>query len=146
MQSYFDVTVRCPHAVRTDNSGGSAASRPAQAALDGEQEKAARYGLRVQPVALETYGRVGPRSMESLKQATMYLSSLKRGTRGSAVSLYGELRLDLERCLIQEIADTTLRSLGHGCALHAWRRRQASGVDAGAGARRRQGRGGGCGQ
>ena len=132
MSSMLDVTIRCPHAVRTSDGHRSAASQPAQAAIDGEQEKAARYGAAVKPIAFETYGRMGPCSMAALKGATLHLSSLKRGVRGSGQSLYAMMRLDLERALIQAVADTTLRALGHGSALHACHRRRGAAGEAAA--------------
>ena len=61
-QTYFDVTVRCPHSVRNEQGNRAAAQKVAVAASDGELEKVTRYGRSVVPVAMETYGRMGFRS------------------------------------------------------------------------------------
>ena len=123
---------------------------PAKAASDGEQEESSRYGAAVIPVSFETYGRMEPRSMERLREVMIGLASLRRGSRGSAQQIYSNLRLSLERTLVFEIADTTLRCFGHGSALNGWRRMQALGADSdrgpNQGGRRSRHRGGGGGR
>ena len=56
-QLWIDVSVRCPHAERYNES----ASKPGVAAVAGEAEKTTRYGTAVRPLVFETYGRPGRR-------------------------------------------------------------------------------------
>ena len=54
-QLWIDVSVRCPHAERYNES----ASKPRVAAVAGEMEKTKRYGTAVRSLIFETYGRLG---------------------------------------------------------------------------------------
>ena len=60
-----DVTIRCPHAQRTATR---ASATPSVAAGQGEEDKHNRYGSSVLPLALETYGRMGRTSLQSVHQ------------------------------------------------------------------------------
>ena len=53
-QLWIDVSVRCPHAVRYNES----ASKPGVATVAGEAEKTKRYGMAVRALVFETYGRL----------------------------------------------------------------------------------------
>ena len=54
-QLWIDVSVRCPHAERYNES----ASKPGVAAVAGEAEKTKRCGMAVRALVFETYGRLG---------------------------------------------------------------------------------------
>ena len=54
-QLWIDVSVRCPHSERYDES----AWKPGVAAVAGETEKTKRYGAAVRSLAFQTYGRLG---------------------------------------------------------------------------------------
>ena len=62
----IDATIRHPSSVKAVK----AASEPAAAAIEGENEKFKRYpptrGKRVVPAAMETWGRIGPHFMSLL--------------------------------------------------------------------------------
>ena len=121
----FDVTLRCPHTVRSEHERSLAAKRPGVAAADGEMEKLQRYGPAVAPVALESYGRMGYASMHRLRDAAQCLASIRGGKRGCGNSLYAMWRLELERTALFQQAESTLRCLGHSSGLHGWRQRRA---------------------
>ena len=109
----LDVTIRCPHSERCDRDSASAATSPAVAAMQGEQEKLRRYGPSVRPVALETYGRMGYKSMTCLQQLASTISSSSTFSRfRSGADLVAAWRCELERTLCWNIADVTLLSIG----------------------------------
>ena len=54
-QLWIDVSVRCPHAERYNES----ASKPGVATVAGETEKTKSYGTAVRALVFETYGRLG---------------------------------------------------------------------------------------
>ena len=54
-QLWIDVSVRCPHAERYNES----ASKTGDAAAAGETEKTKRYSMAVRSLVFETYGRLG---------------------------------------------------------------------------------------
>ena len=66
----YDVVGRhlCPHGIRNNQCLIVATTTPAVAAKDGEVEKQYRYDSSVSPVSLETYGRMGPASMDALRK------------------------------------------------------------------------------
>ena len=104
---YVDVTIRCPH--RKDKDNGEAAGAMAEV---GEDDKMRRYGPSVMPLAMESYGRMGPESRESLRQLAMDASVAYRGIPRSAADIYNEWRLKLERTVTLELADIALACLG----------------------------------
>ena len=61
----WDVVISCPHTARVRHRD----SCPEAAAESGERWKIQRYGGEVAPLALETYGRLGPRSTVALEHA-----------------------------------------------------------------------------
>jgi len=112
-----DVTIRCPHAQRTNKR---ASVVPSIAADEGESDKFNRYGRSVLPLALETYGRMGHKSLHTvtfLANHVVAATVASRFHRGS--DFIAALRLDLERSLLWSIADVTLLSIGHSCQI--WR-------------------------
>jgi hypothetical protein len=120
----LDVTIRCPHAQRYNNDAATmkASVTPSVAARDGEKDKHARYGSSVLPIALETYGRMGEKSLEAVNQLANQVvaaTASSRFHRGS--DFVAALRCELERALFWNIADITLLSLGHSCQV--WRSR-----------------------
>ena len=62
-QLWIDVSVRCPHAKRYNES----ASKPGAAAVAGEAEKTNRYGMAVRALVFETYGRLGGEGTKLLR-------------------------------------------------------------------------------
>ena len=62
-QLLIDVSVRCPHAERYNDS----ASKPGVAAVAGEAEKRKRYGMAVRALVFETYGRLGGEGTKLLR-------------------------------------------------------------------------------
>ena len=54
-QLWTDVSVRCPHAERYNES----ASEPGVAAVAGEAERTKRCGMAVRPLVFEPYARLG---------------------------------------------------------------------------------------
>ena len=113
----MDVTIRCPHAQRANTRGSVV---PSIAADEGESDKLNRYGRSVLPLALETYGRLGHKSLHTVTffanhvVPTTVASCFHRGS-----DLIAALRLDLERSLLWRIADVTLLSIWHSCQI--WR-------------------------
>jgi len=122
--SYLDVSVRCPHSVRNSQGARVAATTTAVAASDGEMEKLTRYGSEVYPLSFETYGRLCDHSQKCLRHLAHLAASMSSNIRRrSGYDLYSEWRLELEKCLVREIADITLLSLGRSSGLHATRHR-----------------------
>ena len=110
-----NVTIRCPHAQRTNSK---ASVTPSIAAAEGERDKLNRYGRSVLPLAFETYGRLGQKSLQTvstLSNQVVAATVASRFHRGS--DFIAALRLDLERSLLWCIADVTLLSIGHVCQL-----------------------------
>ena len=70
-QQWWDVTLKCPLKVIA-----KADKIPGKAAADAERSKHKRYGPDVAPLALETFGRMGPESQQLLapqaREATLY--------------------------------------------------------------------------
>ena len=62
-QLWIDVSVRCPHAERYNES----ASKPGVAAIAGEAEKTKRFGMAVRSLVFETYGRLGGEGTKLLR-------------------------------------------------------------------------------
>eukprot|EP00973_Karenia_brevis_P033661 4641930-Karenia_brevis.AAC.1 len=77
-------------------------------------EKCNRYDASVTPLALETYGRMGVASMSGLRRfsSTVSAHAVKSGFLRQPRGLLAALRLDIERTLLWNIADTALQSLG----------------------------------
>ena len=118
-----DVTIRCPHAQRTTTRASETSS---VAAGEVEKDKHTRYGSSVLPLALETYCRMGRKSMQSVNQLANQTVAASIGCkfhRGS--DFIAMLRCELERTLLWNIADITLLSLGHTCQV--WRSRSRQG-------------------
>ena len=115
----LDVTIRCPHAKRT---AAKAAVVPSAAAGQGENDKHTRYGSSVLPVALETYGRMGRKSLLTVGLLANQVVAATAASRfHSGSDFVAALRCELERALFWNIADITLLSLGHSCQV--WRSR-----------------------
>ena len=103
-QLRIDVSVRCPHAERYNES----ASKPGAAPVAGDAEKTKRYGTAVRALVFETYGRLGG-------EGTKLLSDLV--TTAAANGQYsphavGRWRTQLERVLLTAQTDTYLRAVG----------------------------------
>ena len=103
----IDVTIRCPHRKNKDNGevGGAMAET-------GEEDKVRRYGVQVMPLAVESYGRMGKESRESLRQFAADMAVAYRGIAKSAADIYAEWRLKLERTVLLQLADIALSCLG----------------------------------
>ena len=113
--------------------GRAAAQRPGVAASDGELEKILRYGLEVAPLAVETYGRMGPASIRCLRHAANAVGQHLHGLgRQPGRAMYSQWRYQLEATLLREIADVTLAALGQHSGLLGARR---SGAGVGQGGR-----------
>ena len=123
-----DVTIRCPHSIRNERQNHLSANRAAVAACDGELEKLMRYGEEVSPLSLETYGRIGVKSLQCMRQLTTCVatSSSHYCSYSSGSHMLRALLIAVERALAYNIADVTLLSLGHSAGLHALRCRAAS--------------------
>ena len=103
-QIWIDVSVRCPHAERYNES----ASKPGVAAAAGEAEKTKRCGTAVRSLVFETCGRLG-------SEGTMLLSNLVTTAAANgqcSPHAVGRWRTQLERVLLSAQADTYLRALG----------------------------------
>ena len=93
------------------------------AARTGELEKLRRYDETVVPLALETYGRLGPRSEIGLRQiATSLASSSTMSNFKYGKDLLAYWRCDVERTLLWNMADIVLLSFGHSTGVNAIRR------------------------
>ncbi len=110
----IDVTIRCPFHEAVQTPPGPAAS----ACRDGAKAKSNKYGVRVFPLAFETFGRLNYDSVESLRQMAAKVARSNNGVTASGVGLatgpqvYAKLRRALEQTLLFEQADTILRSIG----------------------------------
>ena len=127
----LDVTIRCPHAQRYNNEAATtmkASVTPSVAAREGENDKHARYGPSVLPVALETYGRMGRTSLQAVNQLANQVVAASASSRFHCGSDFvAALRCELERALFWNIADITLLSLGRSCQVWRSRGRQQRG-------------------
>ena len=103
-QLWIDVSVRCPHAERYNDS----ASRPGAATLAGETEKTKRYGTAVRSLIFETYGRLGGEGTKLLRE---FVTTAAASGQCSPHAV-GRWRTQLERVLLTAQADTYLRALG----------------------------------
>ena len=112
------MTIRCPHAVRAPN----ASTRAGVAAKDGEMEKFHRYGPAVQPIAMETYGRMGSASAAAVRCLADAIASNGRGDAVPTARMVEGLRLAAERALLYYIADVTRLSVGAGATSSLWMR------------------------
>ena len=104
-----DVTVRCPHASRY---GGGVTASPTEAA---EDEKHKRYGPRVTPIALSTYGRLG-REGRNAFEALAAEARWNTDDPSNQKCQVAKWRKTLEQSLLHTQADVLLLSLGaEGC-------------------------------
>ena len=103
----IDVTIRFPGAARYTG----ASYRPGRAATKAEEEKVARYGRDVLPVAFETGGRLGARSTASLRRLAQ-LAAQTTGGLTTPQSLETRWRRALEAALLFAIADAHILALG----------------------------------
>ncbi len=110
----IDITIGCPfhEAAQTPPGPASSACRARAKA------KTNKYGVRVFPLAFETFGRLHYDSVESLRQMSAKVARSNNGVTASGVGLatgpqvYSKLRRALEQTLLYEQADTFLRSIG----------------------------------
>ena len=100
----MDVSVRCPHAERCNES----ASKPGVAAVAGEAEKTKRYGAAVRASVSETYGRLGDEGTKLLRD----LVATAAANGQCSPHAVGRWRTQLERVLLTAPAETYLRALG----------------------------------
>ena len=99
-----DVSIRCPQSGRYTDSG----KQPAAASKAGESDKAQRYGQGALPLIFETFGRLGPKSLDTLRiLADAAAVSGMHSTR----RLMG-WRRQLERAVIWSAAESTLLAYG----------------------------------
>ena len=103
-----DVSMRCPHGARYSN----ASSRPAAAARDGEVEKGPFYGQEVLPLIFETYGRLGPASVNTLS----VLADMAASAGGASTRRLQGWRRQLERAVVWSAAESVL--LAYGASSH----------------------------
>ena len=103
----WDVTIACPHAQRV----AKAAEVPGAAVTSAERRKHDRYGADVRPFGLETYGRMGVKSMSMLWEAAREASLYGRAT-ASAAALQSRWRADADLALCYSQADAMLASKG----------------------------------
>ncbi len=110
----IDVTIGCPFHEATQTPPGPASS----ACRARAKAKSNKYGVRVFPLAFETFGRLNYDSVESLLQMSAKVARSNNGVTASGVGLatgpqvYATLRRALEQTLLFEQADTFLRSIG----------------------------------
>ena len=102
-----DVTIRFPGAARYTG----ASYRPGRAATKAEEEKIARYGRDVLPIAYETGGRLGAHSTLSIKRLAQ-LAAQAAGGLTTPQSLETRWRRALEASLLFAIADAYILALG----------------------------------
>ena len=103
-QLWTDVSVRCPHAERYNES----ASKPGVAAGAGEAEKTKRCGTAVRALVFETCGRVGGEGTKLLRDL-MATAAANGQCSPHAVGRW-------ERVLLTAQADTYERALGSTAA------------------------------
>ena len=103
-QLWIDVSVRCPHAERYNES----ASKPGVAAVAGEAEKTKRHGTAVRWLVFETYGRLGGEGTKQLRD----LVTTAAANGQCSPHAVGRWRTQLGRVPPTAQADTYLRALG----------------------------------
>ena len=103
-QLWIDVSVRCPHAERYNES----ASKPGVAAVAGEAENTKRCGTAVRSLVFETCGRLGGEGTKLLRD----LVATAAANGQCSPHAVGRWRTQLERVLLTAQADTYLRALG----------------------------------
>ena len=101
-----DVSLRCPHSERY----AKAATIAGTAAMRGEKEKDERYGHEVLPLIFETYGRLGPKSLDTLR----VLADASAVARKTSTRRLTGWRKQLERAVIWSSAESVLCSYGAG--------------------------------
>ena len=108
----IDVTICCPLAERVH----TAWKVPGAAAVTAERRKASRYGEEVLPLAFESFGRMGPRSLDVMdtlaREACLYSTA-----RPSAATLVRRWRADLGLALFFTHADALLQARGAAPAI-----------------------------
>jgi len=115
----IDVTIRCPHAQHLSSIAPTA---PSAAADAGERDKHSRYGSSVLPLALETYGRMGRKSMQTVEHlANLTVAVAVTSRFHCPADMIVSMRCDVERALLWHLADVTLLSLGHNS--RAWQKK-----------------------
>ena len=103
----YDITIASPHAERVNNPW----RRPGVAARVAEARKQARYGPSVRPLSFEVYGRLGPRSLQGLREAAREASMYGRSDL-TARQLEQKWRGDMELALAYAQADSVLAARG----------------------------------
>ena len=98
-QLWIDVSVRCPHAERYNESAGVAAAA-------GKAEKTKRYVMAVRALVFETYGRLGIEGTKLLRD----LVTTAAANGQCSPHVVGQTQL--ERVLLTAQAGTYLRALG----------------------------------
>ena len=88
-----------------------AAIVPGMAARAAEAAKLARHGSSVQPLAFESFGRLGARSLGTLRDLAA-LASASSSMPVREAALVRTWRLSLETTLLHEKADLLVQSLG----------------------------------
>ena len=101
-QLWIDVSLRCPHAERYDES----ASKPGVATVAGEAEKTKRNGMAVRALVFETYGRLGSEGTKLLRD----LVTTAAANGQCSPHAVGRWRTQFERVLLIVHADTYLRA------------------------------------
>ena len=99
-----DVSARSAHAARYTNTH----IKPGVAAQSGEKLKADRYGDAVMPLVMETLGRLGADSADSLRRLLRYAATLGKVGPG-AISKW---RSTLERAVLFAVAENSLLAMG----------------------------------
>ena len=120
-----DVSIRCPHSERYNR----AVTEPALTSRNGEKNKDTRYGSAVLPLVFETYGRLGPSSLNTLR----VLADASAIARKASTRRMAGWRKQLERAVIWSASDSVLQSYGSGAFSLLYSRReraQCPGTDA----------------
>ena len=103
-----DVTVLCPHARGRERSH----TAPALAAKSGESAKLSRYGDTVLPLAFESHGRLGPKSIGTLDTLAAWAATSVPWRMLDEKAIVRRWRSSLEVVLLHEKADLLVQSLG----------------------------------
>ena len=107
-QLWIDVSVRCPHAERYNES----ASKPGVATVAGEAEKTKRHGMALRALVFEPYRRLGGEGTKLLRD----LVTTAAANGQCSPHAVGRWRTQVERVLLTAQADTYLRALGSRAA------------------------------
>ena len=107
-QLWTDVSVRCPHAERYNES----ASKPGRLQLLEKRRKRKLYGMNVRVLVFETCGRLGSEGTKLLRD----LVSTAPANGQCSPHAVGRWRTQLERVMLSAQGDTYLRALGSGVA------------------------------